>query len=225
MNDSRRTFVSPYAAIVFDFDLTLADSRAGFEECHRHAAELLGLPVPTPEAAGRTIGTPLPLAFVDLYGAGVAERAEDYVKLYQARADAVMTGLTTMLPGAAAALQSLASAGLRLGIVSQKLRYRVEDVLRREDLLDCFGVILGGEDVPAFKPDPRGLLMAVERLEATREEVVYVGDTTIDAEAARNAGIGFVGLLSGYATRADFDTYKPLAVLRDVGELPEYLRA
>jgi phosphoglycolate phosphatase len=223
--DSRRTRISPYAAIVFDFDLTLADSRRGFDECHRHAAQSLGLPVPTAEAAGRTIGTPLPLAFIDLYGAAEADKAEPYVKAYQARADAVMTQLTGMLPGAADALETLSEAGLRLGIVSQKLRYRVEDVLRREGLLECFDVILGGEDVPAFKPDPRGLLMAIERLNATPLEALYVGDTTIDAEAANNAGVGFVGLLSGYALREDFDAYKPLAVLREVGELPEYLGA
>ena len=70
-----------------------------------------------------------------------------------------MTSLTTMLPGAADALEALQDAGLRLAIVSQKLRYRVEDVLRREGLLECFLTILGGEDVPAFKPDPRGILM------------------------------------------------------------------
>ena len=221
----RRTRIVPYQAIVFDFDLTLADSRPGFFACHEYAAGRMGLPVPSFEMTGRTIGTPLPLAYIDLYGADEAGKAEEYVKLYQARADDVMTELTTMLPGAADALEALQDAGLRLAIVSQKLRYRVEDVLRREGLLDHFVTILGGEDVPAFKPDPRGILMAIERLDATRDEAIYVGDTTIDAEAARNAGVGFVGLLSGFARRDDFSEYKPLVVLDDVGQLPEYLGA
>jgi phosphoglycolate phosphatase len=225
MRDSRRTRIVPCQAVVFDFDLTLADSRPGFDECHRYAAERTGLPRPSPDATGRTIGTPLPLAFIDLYGSGEADKAEAYIKLYQARADEVMTELTTMLPGAADALEALQDAGLRLAIVSQKLRYRVEDVLRREQLLERFGAVLGGEDVPAFKPDPRGILMAIKRLEATQGDAIYVGDTTIDAEAAQNAGVGFVGLLSGFAQRGDFEAYKPLAVLRDVTELPEYLGA
>jgi phosphoglycolate phosphatase len=225
MADSRRTRIVPYEAIVFDFDLTLADSRPGFDECHRYAAERMGLPRPSPDATGRTIGTPLPLAYVELYGAGEAAKAEEYIKVYQARADEVMTDLTSMLPCAADALGALQDAGLRLAIVSQKLRYRVEEVLRREGLLQRFVTILGGEDVPAFKPDPRGILMAIERLDATPSDAIYVGDTTIDAEAARNAGVGFVGLLSGFALRDDFAEYKPLAVLRDVGELPEYLGA
>ena len=225
MTFRRRTRIVPFEAIVFDFDLTLADSRPGFEACHRYAAERTGLPVPSRDDAGRTIGTPLPRAFIDLYGADAAGKAEEYIKLYQAQADEVMTDLTTMLPGAANALEALQDAGLRLAIVSQKLRYRVEAVLRREGLLERFVTVLGGEDVPAFKPDPRGIHMAIERLEATQTEAIYVGDTTIDAEAANNAGLGFVGLLSGYAQRSDFDPYKPLAVLSDVGELPEYLGA
>jgi phosphoglycolate phosphatase len=65
--------------------------------------------------------------------------------------------------------------------------------------------------------------MAIERLGATTRDAIYVGDTTIDAEAAQNAVVGFVGLLTGYAQRDDFEAYKPLAVLRDVGQLPEYL--
>lgn len=221
----RRTRIVPYQAIVFDFDLTLADSRPGFDACHKYAAERMGLPIPTAEMAGRTIGTPLPLAYVELYGANEAGKADEYVKLYQARADDVMTELTSMLPGAAEALEALQDAGLRLAIVSQKLRYRVEDVLRREGLLERFVTILGGEDVPAFKPDPRGILMAIERLDATRDEALYVGDTPIDAEAASNAGVGFVGLLSGFALRDDFREYKPLAVLDGVGQLPEWLGA
>jgi phosphoglycolate phosphatase len=67
--------------------------------------------------------------------------------------------------------------------------------------------------------------MAIERLDATTDEAIYAGDTTIDAEAARNAGVGFVGLLSGFAQRDDFREYKPLAVLDDVGQLPEWLGA
>jgi phosphoglycolate phosphatase len=221
----RRTPIIPYEAIVFDFDLTLADSRPGFDACHTYAAERMGLPVPTAEMAGRTIGTPLPLAYVELYGPNEGGKAEEYVKLYQAHADEVMTELTTMLPGAAEALEALQDAGLRLAIVSQKLRYRVEDVLRREGLLERFETILGGEDVPAFKPDPRGILMAIERLDAAQHEAIYVGDTTIDAEAARNAGVGFVGLLSGFAARDDFRWYRPLVVLDDVSQLPEWLGA
>ena len=214
---------SQLRAIIFDFDLTLADSSRGFIACHRFAAGRFGLTPPSPEAIAASIGTPLDLVFPRFYGEEHAALAQDYVRVYQEHADEVMTGLTVMLEGAAEAVQRLRNVGYNLGIVSQKLRYRVEDVLRRESLLECFGVVLGGDDIPAFKPDPRGLQMAIEQLGATASTALYIGDTTIDAEAARNAGVRFIAVLSGATGAEDFERYAPQAVLASVAELPSFL--
>ena len=215
--------MTPYRAVVFDFDLTLVDSRAAFVDCHTFAARAVRLPPPAPEAVFRTIGTPLVRVVPWLYGPAGEAVADEYIRVYQARADEVMTGLTTVVPGAADAVAALAGAGLRLGIVSQKLRYRVEDVLRRDDLLDYFAVVLGAEEVADFKPDPSGLLLAVERLGARPESALYVGDTAIDAETARRAGVAFVAVLSGVTTREELAPHAPLALLDSVRDLPAFL--
>jgi phosphoglycolate phosphatase len=210
-------------ALIFDFDLTLADSTAGFDASHGFAAERLDLPLPDSAAVRRTIGIPLPLAVPLLYGAAIDGRVDDYIRLYQARADEVMTELTVMLPGACATVRRSKAAGLPLAIVSQKLRYRVEAVLQREQIRDCFDVVLGGEDVPAFKPDPSGLLLALQRLDVPASDALYVGDTTIDAEAARNANLRFVAVLTGPTTREEFAPYNPEALLDSVAALPGLL--
>jgi phosphoglycolate phosphatase len=207
-------------AVIFDFDLTLADSSPGFDACHGYAAARIGIEPPEHEAVRRTIGMPLPISVPHLYGAAVEGRVDEYIELYQAHADAVMGGLTVMLPGAAETLHRLRAAPIPLAIVSQKLRYRVEEVLLREGLLDCFAVVLGGEDVPAFKPDPGGLLLALERLDLAAPDAIYAGDTTIDAEAAANAALRFVAVLTGPTTRDDFAAFTTAAVLESVVELP-----
>jgi phosphoglycolate phosphatase len=210
-------------AVVFDFDLTLADSSPAFDACHRYAAAQLNIAPPTLDAIRRSIGTPLPIAVPHLYGTAIEGRVDTYIDIYQAYADEVMGGLTVMLPGAAETLNKLNAASLPLAIVSQKLRYRVEEVLAREGLLDCFAVVLGAEDVPAFKPDPSGLLIALERLSVAREDAIYVGDTTIDADAAANAGLRFVGVLTGSTSRNDFASHPSIALLNSAAELPELL--
>ena len=151
-------------AVIFDFDLTLADSSPGFDACHRFAAATLALPPPTSDAIRRSIGTPLDIVVPRFFPALTAAEVAAYIAAYQARADEVMTPLTVMLPGAVDSVRHLDQAGLTLAIVSQKLRYRVEAVLDREEISDCFDLVLGGEDVPAFKPDPSGLLLALQRL-------------------------------------------------------------
>ncbi len=210
-------------AVIFDFDLTLADSSAGFEACHRYAAERLGVMPPSADAVRRTIGTPLPIAVPRLYGSALDGRVDEYVDVYQAQADEVMGRLTAILPGARETLQRLNDAAIPTAIVSQKLRYRVEEVLLREGLLDAFASVLGAENVPASKPDPSGLLLALERLDAPAADALYVGDTTIDAEAAANAGLRFVAVLTGPTSRSDFAPFTTVAILETVGDLPNLL--
>lgn len=219
---SRRTTIAP-AAIVFDFDLTLADARPGFVASHHFAAQALNLPSPDRDAIARSIGTPiertLPRWFPDL---GAADAAE-YIRVYRRHADEVMVPLTTMLPGARETLRHLGDVAMPMAIVSQKLRHLITGVLEREDLLDCFELVLGGEDIPAYKPDPAGLLLALQRLDVAPADGLYVGDTTIDADTASRGGIPFVAVLSGVTSRAEFAPYATQAILDSVVELPEFL--
>jgi phosphoglycolate phosphatase len=217
---TRRSLIAP-DAVIFDFDLTLVDSRPGFVASHRYAAECMGVPAPAPEAIERAIGTPLELVVPGLFPEMPEAAVVEYIRLYRAKADEIMAGLTVVLPGAAETVAHLKAGGLKLAIVSQKLRRLVSPVLQREGF--DIDVVLGAEDVPAFEPDPGGLLLALERLGVDAEGAIYVGDTTIDAEAAANAGLRFVGVLTGPTGRDAFSRHPSLGLLESVRELPEFL--
>ena len=84
-----------------------------------------------------------------------------------------------------------------------------------------FEVVIGGEDVAQHKPHPEGLLVAMQRLECSPESVVYVGDSVVDAELAKRAGVPLIVVLSGVTPRQDFEDYDPVAVLQSIADLPE----
>jgi phosphoglycolate phosphatase len=107
-----------------------------------------------------------------------------------------------------------------LGIVSTKYRRRISEVLQREALLHGFEVVIGGEDVKQHKPHPQGLFEALKRMECSPASTVYVGDSVVDAELARRAGVPLVVVLSGVTPRGDFGNYEPMAVLENISELP-----
>lgn len=217
---TRRSLIAP-TAVIFDFDLTLADSRPGFVLSHRHAAARLGLPEPTLDAIGRSIGTPIEKIIPAWYPELSGDKVAQYIYVYRRRADEVMADRTEALPGAREVIDHLREAGLQLAIVSQKLRHLVQAVLDREGMkLD---VVLGGQDVPDFKPHPGGIQLAMQRLGVEADDSIYVGDTTIDAEAAKNAGVRFVGVLTGVTTREEFAPYASIGLLDSVRELPEFL--
>ena len=74
-----------------------------------------------------------------------------------------------------------------------------------------------------YKPHPQRLLKAIEKLECSAASVMYVGDSVIDAELAKRAGVPLIVVLSGVTPRGHFDSYEPIAVLENVRELPKFL--
>lgn len=116
-------------------------------------------------------------------------------------------------------------SGLKVGIVSTKFRYRIEAILQREGLLDCFDVIIGGEDVTLTKPDPQGLLMAMESMQMNKQNIIYAGDSVVDAETARRAVVSFVALLSGTTSEEEFLKYQPLNIFANLDQFSNWVLA
>ena len=209
--------------IVFDFDYTLADSSKPVIECVSYALSGVGLPAASDDDIRRTIGLSLPESLARLTGPQDQGTMDRFFELFVHRADDVMVGGTVLLEPTRAAVGELKRRGLGLAIVSSKYRFRIEDILEREGLLDAFDTIGGGEDVAEMKPDPSGLLEAIERLKSTAVGALYVGDSETDAETAMRAEVPFVAVLSGVTPKAHLRRYPHIAILQDVSELPTLL--
>ena len=211
--------VAAARAVLFDFDFTLADSSEGIVVCMNHALDRLGLPPASADAIRRTIGLDLHTALGVLAGEEWRSREDEFLEHFVRKADDVMVASTSFLPGAARVLRTLHEAGYRVGVVTTKYRHRVEDALQRDGLRAFVEVIVGADDVPRPKPAPDGLLQAADSLGIPTGDCVFVGDSEVDARAAQAAGVGFVAVLSGTTTAAQFDGYPVRAVLGGVGEV------
>lgn len=206
-------------AIIFDFDYTLADSSEGVIECINFALDRLGLPLAADTEIRQTIGLPLPDTLAMLVGREYAQYTDEFTRLFVERADEVMTDMTELLDPVPETVAALRNFGIQLGIVTLKYRYRVESVLNRDHLLDAFEVIIGFEDVSEHKPNPKGLLVAMDRLDCVRQDCCYVGDSVTDAKTAQRADTDFIAVLSGVTPRVAFEAYDVYAVLEDVSGL------
>jgi phosphoglycolate phosphatase len=185
----------------------------------------MDLPAASEHAICRTIGLSLPEALVRLAGEQHRGRTEEFRAHFRWRSDQVMVDWTELYPHVPDAVRALRNRGLRLGIVSTKYRHRIESVLCRENLRDVFDVIVGGEDVTAFKPDPEGLRLALEKLRVDCERTAYVGDSITDADTARRAGLPFIAVLSGVTEACEFEAFEPRWIVRDVGALADLIQA
>lgn len=210
-----------YTTYLFDFDYTLADSSKGIVLCFRHVLNLHGYTGITDEEIKRTIGKTLEESFSILTGVTDANTLAAYKKEYVKAADQHMTVNTFLFPETLSVLTQLKKDGARIGIISTKYRYRIMELLSQKLPAQFLDIIVGGEDVKTPKPSPEGLLFAIEHLSVPKEETLYIGDSTVDAETAQAAGVDFMGVLHGATTRSELEAYPHVRIAPDLTLLTE----
>lgn len=205
-----------FRCVLFDFDFTLADSSDPLCACVRHALATVGRPAPSDYEILRTAGLSLPEMFRRL-APGCDQSL--LTTLFMEKADEIMVDGTKMYKEVPAALDGFKAAGVMTGVVSTKLRRRIERILDKHGLLRAFDVIVGAEDVVHHKPAPDALLRAMSLLRVEPREVLYAGDSLVDAEASRRAGVSFCAVLHGMTSREEFTPYNPVSIVSDVREI------
>jgi len=205
--------------ILFDFDLTLADSSQGIFKCINHALNKMNYPEHDYESVKLTIGHSLPETFRILTGNDTKEGASQFTSLFVNKADEIMNASTIIYPEVFELVPNLKEKGFKTGIISTKYRYRIEGVLKREELSSYFDTIVGGEDVNEHKPHPEGLLMAIEKLGIEKLQAIYVGDSLVDATAAKAAGIDFIAVLTGTISKDKFEKEECINILPNLNSL------
>lgn len=94
-----------------------------------------------------------------------------------------------LLDGVDRLLADLHAMGLLLGIATTDRRWRTEAALSALGVFRFFSAIVGAEDVEKVKPAPDMALLACDRLGCRPEEAVVVGDSPVDLEMGRAAGV------------------------------------
>ena len=204
--------MSRYKAYIFDFDLTLVDSTKPIVACFKHTLKTFGYDIPDDQTIIDIIGLPLTDAFDILSGITPNPNKEQMRKTYVAYADGIMARESIFYPDALGILQSLITAERKVAIVSSKMRYRIVETFEHHTASMPVDLIIGLEDVDKAKPDPAGILCAVDKLGVSKEDVLYIGDSYIDAETAQNAGVDFAGVATGSTPKEKLREYPNVCV-------------
>lgn len=208
-----------YKAYLFDFDYTLADSSKGIVMCYRNVLNRHNHTGITDEDIKRTIGKTLENSFSIMTGITDKEILAEYRKEYVKEADIYMTANTVLFDETLDVLQKLKNKGAMIGIISTKYRYRIMELLKSKLPEGFLDIIVGGEDVKEPKPSPEGLNFAIKTLNVKKEEVMYVGDSTVDAETAEAAKVYFTGVLHGMTTKEELMKYPHINIAKDLNIL------
>lgn len=109
----------------------------------------------------------------------------------------------TLMPGARAVLDTLATRGVPLGIASSSPRVQVETILRGLQLTSLFQTIVTGSDVTNLKPAPDIYLRACESLRANTAHCIALEDSASGARAAKAAGLYVIVVPNRYTQHQD----------------------
>ena len=134
-------------------------------------------------------------------------------------ADQVMTASTELYPGVLDSIRAFREAGYKLGIVTTKMSFRINDILKKFSAQELVDVVIGADNVKTEKPDPEGVLIAARTLGLELSRILYVGDSLVDARTAANAGVDLAAVLTGTTAREDFAPYAPKFICENIPEL------
>lgn len=191
-------------AVLWDLDGTLVDSADYHWRAWREALASEGASI-TYEQFLDSFGQKNDRILPKWFGAGITSerirRIGDW-KEAEYRRIAEAEGLRP-LPGAAAWLATLRTAGWRQAIASSAPRANVEVMLRASGIDGYFDALIAAEDVKAGKPDPEVFLAAAARVGVEPVRCVVVEDAAAGIEAARGAGMKCIGVTTTAALPAD----------------------
>ena len=231
MNGTVR-FVRHPAAFIFDLDGTLIDSAADIAAAANAARANFGLaalPLPVVTAyigdgvqmlmrrvlssavqPGPNSKPGLPVTET-MVAAGLAVLREHYGRHCLDR--------TVLYPGVRTLLDRL--HGTPLMIATNKPRRFTEQILRGLAIDADFGRVIAGDDVTQMKPHPEALERCLEGLAVAPHEVVVVGDSPNDIEAARALGAVAVAVTYGMTSPEVILTTRPDHTVASIAELTE----
>lgn len=178
----------PVAAALFDVDGVLVDSKAAYIGFYNAVLAHVGLPAMAVEEEVRIFSFTFEDGFNHLIPPALRTRGRQYVDA--ARFEDYLPHIQPMA-GALEGLARLKAHGLKLGVCTNGARREVDVVFRTYGIAPLVHAIVTCDEAPRPKPHPDGLLLLLDLLAVPREQAVYIGDSPVDEQAARAAGVEF----------------------------------
>ena len=187
--------------VLFDLDGTLLDSLEDMKDSVNHVMGELGFPVRTLDEIRSFVGNGIRKLIERSVPQGTdSETCERALAAYRSYYGQHCMEKTRPYPGIPELLETLKRQGVRMAIVSNKNEDAVRAVHARY-FPDTIEIAVGQSDAVPKKPDPAMVYAALRQMGVSAERAVYVGDSEVDIETAKNAGIDCITCVWGFRTK------------------------
>ena len=203
---------------IFDLDGTLVDSLDDLHASVNHALRQVGLPLRSREEVHGFVGEGARV-LLERAVAPHGHLLEPALAAWRPHYEAHCLDQTRPYPGIEALL---AGAGRVLAVHTNKPGGMARKILAGLGLLSRFAAVTGGDEAPR-KPDPAGVLEIMAKVGASPGETIFVGDSRVDVETARAAGVSLVAVTWGLTSRAELVRAGATVFAESAAELAPFL--
>ncbi|VAX31699.1 Phosphoglycolate phosphatase [hydrothermal vent metagenome] len=205
--------------IIFDLDGTLVDSSKDITNALNYALKPYGFKAMTVKETVKLVGEGITRLIEKVIGTEKIGITDDVLKRFLEFYSDHLTEYTRPYPGVRETLDNLSA--YKKAVISNKREALSRRLLEELGMASYFNHILGSDSTPEKKPSPLPVLTVLSREGLTPDQALMVGDSNLDIEAGRNAGVITIGAGYGYRPlealkRADFLIRERLSELLDI---------
>jgi phosphoglycolate phosphatase len=200
--------------IIFDLDGTLIDSAEDLAISTNATRAHFGLGPLDPSIINSYVGNGAAVLVRKAMGKGAPDALVEqalafFLRYYRTHA----LEHTRFYPGIKEALQELSERGHALSVLTNKPVRISRDILSALGVGPLFLRVYGGDSFTAKKPDPIGVTTLISDANTQEANAVVVGDSGVDVQTARNAGVRSIGVAWGFQPEA-FEVFPPDMVVQ-----------
>jgi phosphoglycolate phosphatase len=217
-----------YDLILFDLDGTLVETAPEIMDAVNDALRRFSLPEVTQQQVNDWIGHGtrelLVQALADRTGAKPehvrqSELLRIVLPVYDTYYEQRCGTRSHLYPQVRETLVSLREQGVKLAVVTNKEGRYTQVVLNVHQLTPMFDEVISGDTLPVKKPNPAGVAHCLSQFGVSADRALFVGDSSIDAATARNAGLPVWLLPYGYNMGQPIEACAPDRVIQDFSSL------
>lgn len=208
--------------VIFDLDGTLLNTLEDLKDATNFALSKFGYSARSLEEIRYFVGNGV-RKLIERAVPENCENVEECLAIFKKNYSENMCNHTNPYNGILEILKTLHDNGIKIGVVSNKFDSAVKELCKKYfgDLID---VAIGQADDVPKKPAPDGVFKAMKELNADEYSTIYVGDSEVDVETAKNAGLKCIGVIWGFRARdylkgADFIIDKPCDIINLIRSL------
>jgi len=203
--------------ILYDLDGTLVDTRRDIVNSVRYALKTLNGPELTDDEIKDCVGSGLHALIRKVFRTEDEKLADKGAKLYRAHYTKHMLDYSVLYPGAREVLEYFKDR--KQAVITNKPSPFSQQILEGLGIAQFFIDVLTGDNGIPHKPDPGAIFHLMKETGAAKSEVLFIGDSLVDIETARNAGVEEVVIAQGFNTEATLIAARPNYLVKNCGEL------